>query len=200
MNLTLASAETSNEQHDYFRVKISLPGRYMLEDKREFACRTIEFSASGVSLAAPVRGRRGERVVVYLDYIGRIEGTIIRDTPTGFALALIYSRSRREKLAEQLTYLLGKDELSKADRRHDRILPHRRHAILHLGSGEEHLVKLIDISVSGAAIATQFKAPLGTKVRLGDVEGSIIRHFETGMAIEFTTPLTIERFDENIRL
>ncbi len=172
----------------------------MLEDRREFPCRTVDFSTNGVSLALPVRGKQGERVVVYLDYIGRIEGTIIRDTPLGFALALLHPSSKREKIADQLTYLLNRDDLGKADRRHDRIVPNLRYAMLYLGDGREHLVKLIDISVSGAAMATQLRLPIGEQVRLGTLEGSIIRHFETGMAIEFTKPIPIERFNEDIRL
>lgn len=172
----------------------------MLEDRREFPCRTVDFSSNGVSLALPVRGRQGERVVVYLDYIGRIEGTIIRDTPLGFALALIHPRKKREKIADQLTYLLNQEHLGKADRRHERIVPNLRHAILYSGDGREHLVKLIDISVSGAAIGTQLRLPMNEKVRLGTREGSIIRHFDTGMAIAFSAPIPIEQFNENIRL
>jgi hypothetical protein len=171
----------------------------MLEDRQEFACRTVDFSSNGVSLALPVRGKQGERVIVYLDYIGRIEGTIIRDTPLGFALALIYPRNKREKIADQLTYLLNREHLGKADRRHERIVPNLRHAILRLGDGREHVVKLIDISVSGAAMATQLRLPIGKQVHLGTLKGSIIRHFETGMAIEFATPIPIEQFNENIR-
>ncbi len=200
MNRTNLSAEDAQDRRDFQRVTLSIPGRYMLEDKREFPCRTVDFSLGGVALAAPVCGEIGERVIVYLDYLGRVEGTVTRHTPEGFALALSLPGNKREKIADQLTWLLNRDELGKVDRRHDRIIPHRRHCILQLEDGREHLVKLVDISVSGAAVVTDLKILIGARVLLGSTRGEVIRVFQGGVAIEFDTPIPIERFDENIRL
>lgn len=188
------------ERRDYQRINVSVPGRYMLEDKREFPCRTIDFSSNGVSIAAPVRGRVGERVVIYLDYIGRIEGNIVRHTLFGFALTLILPGNKREKIADQLTWLVNRESLEKADRRHDRLVPNLRHCILQLEDGREHLVKLDNVSISGAAIATELKLPFNTKVRLGSMRGYIIRHFDKGMAVEFDAQIPIEQFNEDLRL
>ncbi len=200
MNRTTLSAEESQDRRDFQRVTLSIPGRYMLEDKREFPCRTIDFSLGGVALAGPVCGEIGERVIVYLDYIGRIEGTVTRHTPEGFALALTLPGNKREKIADQLTWLINREALGKEDRRHDRIIPHRRHSILQLEDGREHLVKIVDISVSGAAVATDLKILVGAKTLLGSTRGHVIRVFSGGIAIEFDTPIPIERFDENIKL
>ncbi len=57
-----------------------LPGRYMLQNRQEFACESVDISAGGVALRAPVVGPLGDRVVVYLDLIGRLEGRIARMT------------------------------------------------------------------------------------------------------------------------
>ena len=194
------SAQRPQERRDYQRMNVSVPGRYMLEDRREFPCRTIDFSSNGVSVAAPVRGKVGERVVVYLDYIGRIEGNVIRHTLFGFALALLLPGNKREKLADQITWLINRKSLEKADRRHDRIVPNLRHCILKLEDGREHLVRLIDVSISGAGIATDLRIPIHTKVHLGTTCGQIIRHLDNGMGIEFDTHLPIEQFDEDLRL
>jgi hypothetical protein len=194
------SAERPQERRNYHRINVSVAGRYMLEDRREFACRTIDFSANGVSIAAPVRGKIGERVVIYLDYIGRIEGAIVRHTLFGFALALLLPGNKRDKLADQLTWLVNREALEKADRRHDRLVPNLRHCLLRIDDSHEHLVKLIDVSISGAAIATELKVPINTQVRLGTTRGRVIRHFDHGMAIEFERPIPIEQFDEDLRL
>jgi c-di-GMP-binding flagellar brake protein YcgR len=195
-----AAVGKAQERRESNRVTISVPGRYMLEDKREFPCRTIDFSPGGVTIAGPAKGKDGERVVVYLDYIGRIEGTVIRQVEDGFVLALSLPGNKREKIADQLTWLLNREVLGKADRRHDRIIPNLRHSLLRLEDGREHLVKLIDISVSGAGITTDLKVATGVKVFLGETPGRIIRHFDDGLAIEFDTPIPIEQFDEDIRL
>lgn len=52
------------------RVKVFVHGRYMLEDRREFECHTLDMSPGGIALAAPVGPAKGERIIVYLDCVG----------------------------------------------------------------------------------------------------------------------------------
>src|SRR3984957_1376384 len=92
------------ERRRHQRVKVVLLGRYMLEDRREFPCQTIDMSPGGVALSAPVKGEIGSRVVVYIDHLGRIEGRIARHLDHGFALSLNVPLIKREKLADQLTW------------------------------------------------------------------------------------------------
>jgi hypothetical protein len=173
----------------------------MLEDKREFPCQTTDMSPGGVALVAPVRGEVGERVVAYLDQIGRVEGKIARHTERGFAIQLSLPFAKREKIANQLTWLINRDSLGMPeDRRHERIVPHRQHAILKIDGDREHVVKLIDVSVSGAAICTPAKPTIGAKVVLGQTPGQVVRIFEGGFAIAFDKVITAEGFDENIKL
>jgi hypothetical protein len=189
------------ERRRHQRVAVRILGRYMLEDKREFCCETIDMSPGGVALAAPTRGNIGERVIVYLDQIGRVEGSIIRHTAEGFALALNLPFMKREKIANQLTWLVNRDAFGlPEDRRHERIVPHRRHCNMRLDNGHEHLVKLIDISISGAAVNAGVQLQLGTKVLLGQTSGRVVRLFDSGFAVEFDRSVAIERFDENIKL
>jgi hypothetical protein len=201
MKLKLKPLQKSLERRRHQRVAISLLGRYMLEDKREFPCQTTNMSPGGVSIIAPVRGKIGERVVAYLDQIGRVEGKIARHTERGFAMQLSLPYPKREKIANQLTWLINRNALGMPeDRRHERIVPHRQHAILKIEGDREHVVKLIDVSVSGAAISTPEKPAVGTKVVLGQTPGHVIRTFEGGLAVAFDKVITAEHFDENIKL
>jgi len=189
------------ERRRHQRVELSLLGRYMLEDKREFPCVTTDMSPGGLACIASVRGNVGERVVVYLDQIGRVEGKITRHTDRGFALALTLPYVKREKIANQLTWLVNRDILGlPEDRRFERIVPMRRHAILLLNGGSEHVVKLIDVSMSGAAISTGLKPAIGTGAVLGKTPGRVVRFFEGGFAIAFDQMIDVESFDENIKL
>ncbi len=199
MTWTSPSAAEPDERRNYHRVPVSVAGRYMLEDKREFACRTTDMSSGGASLAVPMRGQVGERVILYLDYMGRLEGVIVRHTEAGFAIVFVLTGQKRDRIADQLTWLLNRESLREADRQHERIVPLLRHCVMQ-ENGKEHIVKLIDISVSGAAIATDHKLPNHTKVLLGTTSGHVVRSFEKGMAVAFDTPLPLEEFDENIRL
>src|ERR1700759_3132016 len=68
------------------RVKISLLGRYMLADRREFPCQVLEMSPGDAVVIAPVSGGVGEKVIAYIDHIGRIEGTILDPVDGGFLM------------------------------------------------------------------------------------------------------------------
>jgi PilZ domain len=201
MKLKLKPLQKSLERRRHQRVPIALLGRYMLEDKREFPCQTTDMSPGGVAIVAPVRGEIGERVVAYLDQIGRVEGKITRHTERGFAMQFSLPFAKREKIANQLTWLINRDALGMPeDRRHERIVPHRQHAILKIEGDREHVVRLIDVSVSGAAISTPAKPAIGTKVVLGQTAGQVVRSFEGGIAVAFDKMITTENFDESIRL
>jgi hypothetical protein len=201
MNLKLNALQQPLERRRHQRVDVSLLGRYMLEDKREYPCQTTNMSPGGAALIAPVRGQIGERVVVYFEHIGRIEGNVARHTDRGFALAFNVPFVKREKIANQLTWLVNRDSLGIAeDRRHERIIPNLKHTILKVDNDREHVVKLIDISLSGAGVATTLNVPLGTRVMLGNTAGEVVRIFESGLAVNFDEMIALERFDENIKL
>lgn len=189
------------ERRRHQRVKVVLPGRYMLEDRREYPCRTIDISPGGVAFAALAKGRLGERVVAYLTQIGRVEGTIARHFDEGFAIQMKLPPLKREKLADQLTWLANRQALGMAeDRRHERIAPRHLHVTMKMPSGHEHLGKLIDVSISGAALAVAAKPPIGSSVVIGETAAQIVRHFEGGVAVEFDRPIPVEAFDESIKL
>ncbi|MGH6817666.1 MAG: PilZ domain-containing protein [Methylovirgula sp.] len=201
MTLNLKPFSKPVERRRHQRVAIALVGRYMLEDKREFSCQTTDMSPGGVALVAPVRGKIGERVVAYLEQIGRVEGKIARHTERGFALQLNLPFVKREKIANQLTWLINRDTLGMPeDRRHERIVPHLRHAILQIEGDREHVVKLIDVSMSGAAVSTPATPAVGTRVALGKSTGHVVRVFEGGVAVTFDEMIDAENFDENIKL
>src|SRR5690554_5676364 len=93
------------------RVKVSVLGRYMLEDRREFPCQVLEMSPGDALVIAPVPGELGEKVVVYLDHLGRVEGAVKDIVEGGFDLEITASARKRDKMAAQLTWLANKDLL-----------------------------------------------------------------------------------------
>src|SRR5690242_7354419 len=93
------------------RVKVSVLGRYMLADRREFPCQILEMSPGDAAVIAPVSGNVGEKVIAYLDHVGRIEGTILDSIEGGFVMEVAASPRKRDKMAAQLTWLANKDVL-----------------------------------------------------------------------------------------
>jgi hypothetical protein len=189
------------ERRRHARVRIALLGRYMLEDRREFPCQTIDVSVGGLSLTAPVRGALGERIVCYFDALGRIEGTIIRHLEFGFAMTANMPPAKREKLVNQLTWLVNRKTLGlPEDRRHERIVPNEVNTTIRLPDGAQFSAKIVDISVSGAAVTCTSQAPMGSMVHIGRRPARVVRMFDHGMALEFALPLSFDVFDENVIL
>lgn len=172
----------------YQSVRVSVLGRYMLADRREFPCQVIEMSPGGARVIAPVPGRAGEKIIIYLDYLGRVEGTITALIDGGFEMSLISSPRKRDKMAAQLTWLANKDLLNlPEDRRHERVVPDIRHSSILLEDGRRYNCKITDISLSGAAVEIEVRPALGTPVTLGRMRARVVRHFQDGIAVEFAS-------------
>lgn len=168
------------------RVKVSILGRYMLADRREFPCQVLEMSPGDAVVIAPVPGIEGERIIAYLDHIGRIEGTILKQVDGGFLMDISATPRKRDKMAAQLTWLANKDILNlPEDRRHERVVPDLRHSTVVLDDGRRYNCKIIDISLSGAAIELDVRPAMGTPITLGRMRARVVRHFQNGVAVEF---------------
>jgi hypothetical protein len=196
----LPSLKALNEdRRRHQRVRVNLLGRYMLADRREFPCQVVNMSPGGIALIAPVAGAAGERVIAYVDHLGRLEGHIARIFQNGFAMTISATSRKRDKLAAQLTWLANRHLLaSPEDRRHGRRAPLNPSGRLILPNGVNLTCRIIDISESGAGIATDQRPPLGSLVTLGKIQGRVVRHLEEGFAVEFTRLQHPDFVEENV--
>ena len=189
----------SQERRRFQRVAVNLLGRYMLADRREFPCQVVNMSPGGMALIAPVSGATGERVIAYIDHLGRLEGKIARLFQNGFAMTIAATPRKRDKLAAQLTWLANRSILNlPEDRRHGRIVPRNPVARLIMPNGVNITCRIIDMSLSGAAIATDERPPIGALVTIGKVQGRVVRHLDEGFAIEFTRLQHPDFLEENV--
>jgi hypothetical protein len=77
-----------HERRRHQRVKVRPTGQFMRQDRREFPCATIDMSPGGIAFEAEARGEIGERIIAYLNQIGRVEGTVARHFYGGFAIQM----------------------------------------------------------------------------------------------------------------
>lgn len=179
----------ADERRRFQRVKINLLGRYMLPDRREFPCQVINMSPGGIAVVAPMAGLPGERVIAYVDHLGRLEGKIARAIDNGFAMTISASARKRDKLAAQLTWLANRNILDlPEDRRHGRFAPRNPLARMILPNGNNVACRVIDLSQSGVAIAIapELRPAVGSVVTIGKAQGRVLRHIDDGFAVEFT--------------
>lgn len=192
-------APSKAERRTFQRVRVKIYGRFMLEDRSEHPCQVIDMSPGNVALRTDARGEPGEKVIAYLDHIGRLEGIVTRSLDDGFAMTLIASDRKKDKLAAQLTWLANKHELDlPEDRRHERVAPRNPVSVLQLADGRQYQCRIIDLSLSGAAVEIDVKPALGSQVTLGTMRGQVVRHFEDGVAIEFAVIQRPETFGNDL--
>jgi len=191
----------NEERRRHQRVRIDLLGRLMLENRQEYPCRIINMSPGGAAVMADAPGRVGERVIAYVDHLGRLEGKIARAFEGGFAMSIGATPRKREKLAAQLTWLANRQILNlPEDRRHGRVVPRNPIARLILPNGINITCRVIDVSLSGAAIAVppDQLPPIGAAVTIGKTPGRVVRHIDDGFAIEFTRLLHPDFVEESV--
>lgn len=186
----------NQERRKHQRVKVQLTGRYMLQNRQEYPCQTLDMSPGGLAVAAQAKPQIGETVVAYIDHLGRAEGKCVRHLPNGFAMTVAGTLRRRDKLASQLTWFANRQMLGlPEDRRHERFSIADPRSTLTLPTGVTVPCRIVDVSLSGAAIATTTVVAPGTPVILGRTHGRVVRQLEGGFAIEFSriqNPDTLE--------
>ncbi|WP_068314263.1 PilZ domain-containing protein [Polycladidibacter hongkongensis] len=183
----------------HHRVDVSVLGRFMLENQQEYPCQAVDMSPGGVSLITLTTGAVGEKVIAYLDHIGRVEGTISRHLEVGFAVEIKASPKKRERIASVLTWLANKDSLGlPEDRRHERFVPKTQITNMILEDGREYECSIIDVSLSGAAITTSVRPAIGTVITIGRMRARVVRHFEEGIGLEFASVQKPEMLEQQI--
>ena len=201
--LTIDNEPHADERRRHSRVKVRLPGQFMRENRQEYPCITIDLSIGGLAFAADQRVDLGERIIAYLAHVGRVEGRAVREFPGGFAIAMKAPAMKRERLADQLTWLANRQELGMPeDRRHERIKPRRSRTTLILPTGREVIASIVDISQSGVALslASPVAPPVGTPVTVGAVKGRVVRLLAHGLAVEFARIIPESEFSDEVVL
>jgi hypothetical protein len=185
------------ERRRFQRVRVNLQGRYMLADGQEASCSVTNISPGGMALMASTCGEVGERLVAYVDYLGRFEGVIARQFSNGFAVSITSTMHKRDKIAAQLTWLANRDILPD-QRRHRRIKPNNPSARILLPNGFYVDCRVIDMSQSGVGIESDQRPELGALVTIGKTPGRVARHIEGGFAVEFTRLQHEDSLEENV--
>lgn len=183
----------------YQRVQLSLLGRCMFVDMRECPCQLVEISPGEACFISRVCGEVGDRVIAYIDSIGRLEGPLVEVTAEGFTMAISASQRKRDKLADTLTWLANRHTLElDEDRRYLRRTPKRTDAAVVFPDGTTQNCRVIDMSLSGAGIATKLRPPLGSPIRLGRLGAKVVRHFDEGIGIEFVRMMSDVSIEKTI--
>lgn len=193
------SKNAKDEANTFYSVTVDLQGRMMREDYSEQKCTIKLMSPATALVEAANMPIIGERIVSYIEQVGRIEGHVVRLSNQGFELSINATARKQSKIAAQLTWLANKHELGlEEDRRHDRAVPRNMNSEIRLEDGRTYPCRIIDLSVSGAAFEIDVRPELNTVVWLGSMKGRVIRQFDSGISIEFITVQPITEIEKRI--
>jgi hypothetical protein len=177
------------ERRRYKREQVDLAGRqFEPSESREAECKIVDLSPGGAHVLSNVVPPCGALVVIYIEGFGRIEGNIARTEQNGFGIQFNCSAHKRERFAELLKRYMSGSPLDETTlRRHDRRSA-KGNVSFTRANGNEVNCKMLDISLSGVAVATEIRPPIGELVSIGGMAGRVARHHDTGIGIEFVSP------------
>ena len=183
----IAQSRIAPDRRRHKRQPLLFLGRFMRANKQEYPCKLKDISVGGVAVMSPVTVDEGERVIAYFDHIGGLEGHVVRLFEGGFAFRISASQHKREKLAAQITWLVNEAELDGiAGRRHERLPSNaNKTSTLTLAEGVSTNCRVLDVSLSGASIATDARPLVGAEVLFGKLRCRVMRYHDRGIGLQF---------------
>jgi hypothetical protein len=174
------------DRRRFRRLELIIGGRMMEPDGVEHDCRTLDISPGDARLASPARPVAGDKIIIYLKDIGRVESSVVRVLEENtFAVKFDASPHKRERIAEQLTVLANPTSGVSDERRNIR---HDGSGVtpIELEDGSTMLCEIIDFSLVGVAVRTTKPRPLiGAWVKVGAQYARVSRYIDGGFAMDF---------------
>lgn len=178
----------AQDRRKFRRVNWAVRVRGLTGAGEEFTCTTVDVAAGGlrINLARPLT--QGENLVLYIDDIGRVEGTVARVlNEIGYAVQFTVPARKRDKIADMLTWLINKDRLGLSDEREAERRPGGGQVVARY-SGVSIACAVADVSIFGVALKTAGPRPMiGDRVQVGERTGTCVRYIEGGFAVDFRT-------------
>jgi hypothetical protein len=164
-------------------------GTILFPDKEyQEKCLVLDLSPDGAGLKSTCSMALGANIVLYIDGLGRFEGTIIRQDRVHIGVQFKYSKITRGRIAELIaTYLERGPFIDTSMRSRPRLTARKMlHSFaLELASGEKQACDIVDITISGASFKTDKRPALGERVMFGKTAGVVVRHTACGFAVSF---------------
>lgn len=193
VNREAVIARATAERRKHMRLEVDLPGKFFIPaEQREEPCRIVDLSPTGARVASESVPANGAQLVLYIDEFGRFECDVARTEWGHFGVVFRCSALKQARLAEQLEIIAKQGPQPAPLRRHERRASGELSQFTR-SNGETVHCEVLDLSLSGLSLKTNSKPPVGEVITIGQVSGRVVRHHETGIAVEFCGPRKGER-------
>jgi hypothetical protein len=184
-----ASIDRRDDKRARKRSRLQLKGTIFLPDKEcEATCFVSDMSPDGAGLKSACSAAIGTDIVLYVQGLGRFEGTIIHRDRLRVGVKFNYSKLSRMRIAEQIAmYLEHGPFIYTSMRSRPRLTAKKMvHSFaLELETGQKQVCDVVDITFIGASLKTDTRPEVGERVMFGKTPGVVVRHTEDGFAISF---------------
>jgi len=170
------------------RPSVGVKGRIFFPDRQyDEDCIVVDLSPDGAGLRATFSAATGERLILYVDGLGRFEGKIIWRDRLRIGVQFKCSETKRARVADLIAAYLEFGSVSAtAVRETSRV---RGRAALHSftrASGEKLACEIVDMALSGASLRTDERPDVGETILFGRTIALVVRHTACGIAVTFT--------------
>jgi hypothetical protein len=186
----MTTSPPGSERRRHPRIAVTSQGRFLAADGTEHVCSIQDVSLNGLAVLTEINVMAGSKIILYLDDLGRFEGTVTRLFKGGFAIETALAGPRRQRLADRLASIARGEKEDYASRRaFTRLTPAEagleEGSMLALDDGTSSPCRIVDMSLGGANVETEVRPNIGMHISIGRMRGRVVRHTAEGVAIEF---------------
>ena len=148
----------------------------------------FDLSAGGVGVLTDLKANVGDHLVIHLEGGARLEGTVMRLLADGFGVQLVMSDAKRSRLIDALAPMSeGEEEIVELPlnrRIAERVAGLRMKTECSTEKGVLDC-RIVDMSLTGAAIETDAKLSIGEAVTIGQTKGKVVRQYGKTFGVQF---------------
>ena len=168
-----------------FRLPGSIPVRFFVGDV-EVEGALVDVSLSGMRIAAPFIPDIGDKVRLYIDQLGRIDGATVRQTENGFSIKAEIGEEETRRLQEWLNQKTSTDPTERRTfgrRADDHPVMRLKDVVGVRMDGAEFQCRLANLSARGVEIRTEVELTIGEKIVLNGTPAIVKAKTDAGYKI-----------------
>ena len=183
------------------RVKLVLPALCWSQGRSDFYAVTEDVSTDGIRFKCATVPSVGENLTCSIRHTGSLETQVVRVGKQRFAVRVLRAEYPIRLVAQNLLSLAEEQNaLPISQRVHARIVPDAADVVVTTPYGSTIAGRVINVSVSGAAVSVDEPIAIGTLIMIGSTPAKVARRFENGIGASFLSPLHGGRVDSTIVL
>ena len=179
------------ERREFPRLKARMPARLLINNDQSGRGMLFDLSAGGVGVLTELSVVPGDHVVIHLEGGARLEGTVMRLLADGFGVELTMSEAKRSRLIDALEPMVENVdeivELPMNRRVAERVAGLRMKTECRTENGVLEC-RIVDMSLTGAAIETGADIEIGTPITIGQTRGTVVRRYGRTYGVRFDGP------------